>query len=168
MAISADAAAADADRDPFAMDGSVAPELNPQPNFRELKSGKNTMKMKIVSVIALLLTTTAHAYTPATDEEKGIRFGAAISMEMRCEMFKHAPFWRAIRVMKWLEGAMIPSHFDVIKNALERAMATGSYYDVVKKGWIEFPDSKLNATGCENIKNAIRMELQLLAASGKK
>ena len=123
--------------------------------------------MKIVSVIALLLTTTAHAYTPATDEEKGIWLGAAISLQMRCEMLKHAPFGEAIRVRKWLEDAMIPSHFDVIKNALERAMATGSYYDVVKRGWIEFPDSKLNAAGCENLKNAITMQLHLLA-SGKK
>jgi hypothetical protein len=85
---------------------------------------------------------------------------------MRCEMLKHAPFGEAIRVMKWLEGALIPSHFDVVKNALERAMATGSYYDV-EEGWIEFPDSKLNATGCEKLKNTIRMQLQLLA-SGKK
>jgi len=81
-------------------------------------------------------------------------------------MLKHAPFGEAIRVMKWLEGALIPSAFDVVKNGLERAMATGSYYDV-EKGWIEFPDSKLSATGCENLKNAIRMQLQLLA-SGKK
>jgi hypothetical protein len=57
---------------------------------------KNTMK--IVSLIALLLTTTAHAYTPATDEEKGIWLGAGISLEMRCEMLKHAPFGEAIRV----------------------------------------------------------------------
>ena len=85
---------------------------------------------------------------------------------MRCEMLKHAPFGEAIRVMKWLDAAMIPSHFDVIKNALERAMATGSYYDV-EEGWIEFPDSKFSATGCEKLKNAIRLQLQLLA-SGKK
>ena len=122
--------------------------------------------MKIVSVIALLLTTTAHAYTPDTDEEKGIWLGGAISLEMRCEILKHAPFGEAIRVMKWLDGEMIPSHFDVIKNALERAVATGSYYDV-EEGWIEFPDSKLSATGCEKLKNAIRLQLQLLA-SGKK
>jgi hypothetical protein len=133
---------------------------------RKLLEPLMRLTMKIVSVIALLLTTTAHAYTPATDEEKGVWLGAAISLEMRCEMLKHVPFGEAIRVMKWLEGAMIPSHFDGIKNALERAMATGSYYDV-QKGWTEFPDSKLNATGCETLKNVIRMQLQLLA-SGKK
>jgi hypothetical protein len=124
--------------------------------------------MKIASVIALLLTTTAHAYTPAADEEKGIWMGGLISALMRCEILKQAPFGEAIRIMQWLEGAMIPSHFDVIKAAIERANATSSYYDTVEKRWIELPNSKLNPTGCENLKNAARMQLQLLAASKNK